>query len=113
VNGWYGGLREDQRHYLGLTLGRYVEDPAWDLIRMAWGSVAAVAVAPLQDVLSLGNEARMNRPGVADGNWKWRVRYDQFRPDVVEKLRDLTTLYNRVPAEQEADRKRQEAIARG
>ncbi|MBA4067806.1 MAG: 4-alpha-glucanotransferase [Isosphaera sp.] len=109
VNGWYGGLREDQRRYLGLTLGRYVEDPAWDLIRMAWSSVAAVAIAPLQDVLSLGNEARMNKPGVADGNWKWRVRYDQFRPEVVEKMRDLTTLYNRVPAEQEAEARRRAA----
>ena len=45
-----------------------------------------LAIAPLQDVLSLGNEARMNKPGVAEGNWRWRFRLDQFRPDVIERL---------------------------
>ena len=57
--------------------------PPWDLIRLAWSSVAAIAIAPLQDVLGLGNEARMNKPGVADGNWRWRFRLDQFRPELI------------------------------
>jgi 4-alpha-glucanotransferase len=99
VNGWFAGLNEHDRHYLGLTLGHYIGDPAWELIRMAWASVAVVAVAPLQDVLSLGNEARMNTPGVAEGNWRWRFRLDQFRPEVIDRVRDFTTLYNRVPKE--------------
>ena len=47
-------------------------DPAWSLIEVAWTSRAALAVAPLQDVLDLGNEARMNLPGTEDGNWHWR-----------------------------------------
>jgi 4-alpha-glucanotransferase len=97
VNGWYGNLNDRDRHYLGLTLGKPVTDPAWDLIRSAWSSVAVVAVAQLQDVLGLGNEARMNKPGVAEGNWRWRFRLDQFRPEVIDRLRDLTVLYNRDP----------------
>jgi 4-alpha-glucanotransferase len=98
VNGWYGNLQDRDRHYLGITLGHYVGDPAWELIRLAWASVAVVAVAPLQDVMSLGNDARMNKPGVAEGNWRWRFRLDQFRPEVIDRLRDMTTLYNRAPA---------------
>jgi 4-alpha-glucanotransferase len=97
VNGWYANLQQKDKHYLGLTLGHYVGDPAWELIRLAWASVAVVAIAPLQDILSLGNEARMNKPGVAEGNWRWRFRLDQFRPDVIGRLAELTALYNRVP----------------
>jgi 4-alpha-glucanotransferase len=97
TNGWYGGLTDKDKNYLALTLGHAIGDPAWDLIRSAWSSVAALAVAPLQDVLSLGNEARMNKPGVATGNWGWRFRLDQFRPDLISRLGDFTTLYNRVP----------------
>ncbi len=97
VNGWWGRLSDHDRHYLGITLGHHIGDPAWELIRFAWASVASLAVAPLQDVLSLGNEARMNKPGVATGNWRWRFRLDQFRPEIIDRLRDMTTLYNRVP----------------
>jgi len=98
TNGWYGLLNEHDRNYLALTLGKPVGDPAWELIRLAWSSVAVLAVVPLQDILSLGNEARMNKPGTAEGNWRWRFRLDQFRPEAIERMRDLTTLYNRVPA---------------
>jgi 4-alpha-glucanotransferase len=95
TNGWYGSLNDRDRNYLALTIGHPIGDAAWDLIRSIWSSVAVLAVAPLQDVLSLGNEARMNRPGVAEGNWRWRFKLDQFRPDLIDRLRDLTTLYNR------------------
>jgi 4-alpha-glucanotransferase len=97
VNGWFGRLAEHDRRYLGLTLGKYIEDPAWDLIRYAWSSVAVLAVTPFQDVLGLGNEARMNTPGVAAGNWRWRFRLDQFRHDLIGRMAEFTTLYNRVP----------------
>jgi 4-alpha-glucanotransferase len=100
VNGWYATISDKDRNYLALTLGKGIGDPAWDLIRAAWASVAVLAVAPLQDILSLGGSARMNRPGVAEGNWQWRFRGDQFRHDLVGRLADLTTLYNRVPKEQ-------------
>jgi 4-alpha-glucanotransferase len=97
ANGWYGNLSERDKHYLGLTLGHYVGDAAWDLIRLGWSSVATIAIATLQDLLGLGNEARMNKPGVATGNWRWRFRSDQFRPELIGKLAEFTTLYNRVP----------------
>jgi 4-alpha-glucanotransferase len=96
VAGWYANLDDRSRHYLGITLGHYLGEVPWELIRLAWASVAVIAVAPLQDVMSLGNEARMNKPGVAEGNWRWRFRGDQFRPELIERVRDFTTLYNRV-----------------
>ncbi len=96
VNGWYGGLTEGNRHYLGITLGRHVTEPSWEMIRSAWSSVAVVAVAQFQDLLGLGNEARMNRPGVPEGNWRWRFRLEQFRPEMIHRIAEMTTLYNRV-----------------
>jgi 4-alpha-glucanotransferase len=99
VAGWYATLGDKDRHYLNLTLGRHVHNPAWDLTQAAWSSVAVLAVAPLQDLMGLGSDARMNKPGVAEGNWRWRFRGEQFRHDLIGRLADLTTLYNRVPAE--------------
>jgi 4-alpha-glucanotransferase len=98
VAGWYAALNERDRNYLAQTLGQGGGDVAWNLMRAAWGSVAALAVAPLQDVLGMGGEARMNRPGIAEGNWRWRFRLDQFRPDAIGRVAELTTLYNRAPA---------------
>lgn len=96
VNGWWAGLSEHSRHYLGITLGHYINEPAWDLIRMAWSSVATLAIAPMQDVLGLGNEARMNRPGTATGNWRWRFNFHQLCQNHIERLREFTYIYNRL-----------------
>jgi 4-alpha-glucanotransferase len=95
--GWYAKLSDRDRWTLGEYLGRPANSPAWELIRYAWSSVAVLAVAPLQDILELGSEARMNVPGVAEGNWRWRFRTDQLRPEAVERLAGLTALFNRVP----------------
>lgn len=67
----------------------------WDLIRLAWSSVADVAMAPLQDVLGLGREARMNLPGTSTGNWKWRVTEAALTPQVADRLGELTAIYGR------------------
>jgi 4-alpha-glucanotransferase len=99
VNGWYATLDDRNRNYLATTLGKGIGDPAWDLIRAAWASVSTLAIAPLQDLLSMGSDSRMNKPGIATGNWRWRFRLDQFRPDVINRLAELTSLYNRVPVE--------------
>jgi 4-alpha-glucanotransferase len=96
TNGWYARISDQDRWALGEYLGRPADSPAWELIRYAWGSVAVLAVAPLQDVLELGSEARMNVPGVANGNWRWRFRWEQFPSGAVERLERLTALYNRV-----------------
>ena len=66
-------------------------DPAWELIRLAWSSVADLAIAPAQDVLNLGSSARMNTPGRPTGNWRWRMTDSQWRNQVSDRLADLTT----------------------
>jgi 4-alpha-glucanotransferase len=63
---------------------------AWDLIRLAWSSSAALAIAPLQDLLNLGREGRMNVPGRAEGNWTWRCTKEMLSAADFHSLRDLT-----------------------
>ena len=70
---------------------------AWDLIRLAWASVADTAVAPLQDVLSLGSDARMNLPGHPSGHWRWRFTAAMLTPALLDRLADLTEVYGRIP----------------
>ena len=65
-------------------------DPAWSLIAAAWASRAALAIAPLQDVLRLGNEARMNLPGTETGNWSWRFKRRALTAELAGELRDVT-----------------------
>jgi 4-alpha-glucanotransferase len=97
TNGWWATLDEKNRGYLAAYIGRRVEDPAWDMIRLAWSSVSSIAIAPMQDVLSLGVGTRMNRPGVASGNWGWRYQTSQFHAGLSDRLSGLTELYNRLP----------------
>ncbi|MGN6719243.1 MAG: 4-alpha-glucanotransferase, partial [Candidatus Binatia bacterium] len=63
---------------------------SWELLRLAWSSVAALAIAPLQDVLNLGAEARMNVPGRAEGNWRWRCTRELLSAAEFSALRELT-----------------------
>lgn len=85
--------KERQRalKYLG-TDGREIN---WDFIRLALMSVANTAIMPLQDVLGLGAEARMNTPGVNGGNWRWRFTADMLTDAVRDRLRELTDIYGR------------------
>ena len=90
---WYEDSNEEQRRnlwgYLGRTPGASAEvAPA--LMRLAWSSLAALAIAPLQDLLDLGRGNRMNVPGQAGGNWRWRVTEDAMSAQAFEWLRDLT-----------------------
>jgi 4-alpha-glucanotransferase len=85
--------RETTLRYLG-TDGHEI---AWDLIRLALASVADTAIVPIQDILGLGTGARMNLPGTAVGNWRWRLRTGELRAESADRLRDLTTLYDRCP----------------
>jgi 4-alpha-glucanotransferase len=83
--------REFARKYLG-TAG---EEINWDLIRAALASVADVAIIPLQDILGLGSEARMNLPARASGNWRWRFSRSQITPEIAVHLREITEVYDR------------------
>jgi 4-alpha-glucanotransferase len=95
---WYEELPEDQRRnlwsYLNRTLGSSAE-AAPELMRMAWSSLAALAIAPLQDLLNLGSEARMNVPGRPEGNWRWRAREDMLSSQAFQWLRELTEVAKR------------------
>jgi len=67
------------------------------MIRLAYGSVAELAVIPLQDALGLGSEARMNVPSQPEGNWSWRAREEDFANDRNATLRRLADLAGRLP----------------
>ena len=67
----------------------------WDFIRTVWASVANTAVVPLQDVLGLGTEARMNLPNSTSGNWSWRYEAGALNDDIAERLKNFTELYGR------------------
>jgi len=75
--------------YLKRSAGTATE-AAPALLELAWRSTAALAMAPLQDVLNLGKEARMNQPGRAGGNWRWRYTADRLSESTFQSLRDLT-----------------------
>ena len=93
--GWCEGLTSEELRFLRRYCPPTGDDVAWDLIRLAWGSVADYALTPLQDILSLGTEARMNYPGRPAGNWRWRFTADQLRSAHLEKLQELTETYQR------------------
>jgi 4-alpha-glucanotransferase len=83
---------EHARRYLSLD-GREVH---WEFIRAALASVAETAVVPAQDLVGLGSDARMNRPGTDSGNWRWRLLPGQLSPEIVRKLAIMTATYERL-----------------
>lgn len=95
---WYAGLPDRERQnlwrYMKLPEGE-VRDAAPELLRLAWSSPAALAITPLQDLLNLGGEARMNVPGRAEGNWRWRATPQMLSAWNFQWLRDLTKVSNR------------------
>jgi 4-alpha-glucanotransferase len=91
--GWFDELPYWQKR----CVWDYLRRPAGDsreisaaLIDLAWSSSAGLAIAPLQDLLNLGNDARMNVPGRAEGNWRWRCSEDMLAPATFQWLGELT-----------------------
>jgi 4-alpha-glucanotransferase len=95
THGWYHTLTPDELRFLRGYAPSTDNDISWDLIRMAWESVADFAIAPLQDVVSLGSEARMNRPGEPSGNWRWRFRAEMLSEQLIDRLAEWTVIYER------------------
>lgn len=93
--GWYRATDDRSRHRYRVYAGRDGSEPGWDLIRLAWASVAEWAVAPLQDVYNLDTAHRMNTPGTIEGNWTWRAPWLDF--GAADRLRTLTEAYGRRP----------------
>jgi 4-alpha-glucanotransferase len=95
---WYEGRTEQEKAYLDLYAPPTDPEIEWRLMRMALSSPCVFSVVPLQDVLGLGAEARMNRPGTASGqNWTWRAPEGILDDAALRRLRELTTLYGRAP----------------
>ncbi|MBA2668451.1 MAG: 4-alpha-glucanotransferase [Trueperaceae bacterium] len=95
--GWYAQAPEAERDFVRRYLARDDDAIAWELWRVASLSVADIAIAPLQDLLGLGSEARMNTPGVASGNWGWRFAWEAIPAWLPGQLRELAEVYGRVP----------------
>jgi 4-alpha-glucanotransferase len=96
TRGWYEKAPEVERDFVRRYLGRSDEAIAWELWRLASSSVADLAIAPLQDLLGLGSEARMNTPGVAAGNWTWRFTWEMIPEWLAPQLRDMAEVHGRV-----------------
>lgn len=91
---------EAERSFIRRYLGPgWADDVTHGMIRLAWASVADTAIAPLQDLLRLGSEARMNTPGVGQGNWSWRFRADELTPEHRSWLAEQTAVFNRFHGE--------------
>ena len=94
--GWYGSLRPECKEKVRRYTHNIQESRlSLDFVQACIGSVAAYAVVPLQDILCLGSEARMNTPGVPAGNWGWRYKKDALREETVAELRNMCALYGR------------------
>jgi 4-alpha-glucanotransferase len=98
--GWFAAASKPERLYATRYLGTDGSCIADDLIRLALSSTANTAIVPLQDVLDLGSEARMNTPGVPEGNWTWRVQSEQLDPARADCLAQSTTTYGRSQTDQ-------------
>ncbi len=90
------GEREFTRNYLNSIHTDYGQ-LVWDFIREAYRSVAELCIVPLQDYLCKGREARINTPGVAEGNWQWRLKPDFLSEDLARSIRKLSETYSRLP----------------
>lgn len=95
ARGWYESAPEAEKDFARRYLRVDGSDFAWDLIRAGWRSVAVFALAPMQDLLSLGTEARMNYPSRLGGNWEWRMTEAALSPSLQQALHELNTLYSR------------------
>jgi 4-alpha-glucanotransferase len=95
VLGWYKSAPEKERDLCRRYLASSGADISWDMIRAVWRSVARVAIAPMQDFLSLDTDARMNYPGKPSGNWGWRLAPDCIDDHLLARMAEVNFLYDR------------------
>jgi 4-alpha-glucanotransferase len=95
VVGWFEKAKNEDREYVLAYLNSDGKNIARDFARLAMASVAYTAIIPMQDLLGLGNEARMNLPGTTQSNWQWRMKPGQAKEALAEELGRLTKLYAR------------------
>ncbi|MGH9563683.1 MAG: 4-alpha-glucanotransferase, partial [Terracidiphilus sp.] len=95
TQGWWEAATETEQESVEALVGPVNGRPTWPLIRAAQASVAQIAIAPAQDLLELGVEARMNMPSVAEGNWSWRAPEHCWTPELEERLAAITDVTDR------------------
>jgi len=100
ARGWFGAEstpkeRERLFRYIGREIS--IDEFPREIVRLAMMSIADTVVIPFQDVLGLGEETRMNRPAIPEGNWEWRLVPDQLVPSVAGMLAGMTETYGRAP----------------
>ena len=95
VKGWFEKAKPEDRKYVLDYMNTTGKDISMDFLRLAWASVAHTAIVPMQDLLGLGNEARMNLPGTTTSNWMWRSKSKDFSKELALQLANLTLLYGR------------------
>jgi 4-alpha-glucanotransferase len=99
ARGWFENeATESEKESLRKYIGRDVsaENVSWELIKLAMTSVADIAILPMQDILNLGSQARMNLPSTTVGNWQWRLEENDITPDLIKRLKDLTYISGRL-----------------
>ena len=99
IQGWYRQVNdEDKEMCINYMNNRYNQDQDkhWDFICLAMRSVANTCIIPVQDYLGLGDEARINTPSTLGNNWVWRMDYNSFNKEIIEKIKTLTKLYGRL-----------------
>lgn len=94
--GWWQSRGEDERRWVVRYLGYEPEAIEWAVIQMGMASVANTAIFPMQDLLGLGSKARMNQPGMAQGNWAWRMAPGLDLSATAARLRAMARMYNRI-----------------
>lgn len=102
--GWFNQLSDYERDKVQTYLGHFSPDGIqWDLIRLAMSSIANIAIIPVQDLLGLGTEARMNFPSKAEGNWAWRYQSGTLTQELSQRLKQLTFSFGRAPIPQHSE----------
>jgi 4-alpha-glucanotransferase len=94
---WTSAVKDHERRAAEAYFGNGEDGIHWAMIRSAQSSVANLCVFPLQDVLGLGSDARMNTPSVEQGNWRWRYAEDDLQPELAGRLASLVRLFDRIP----------------
>ena len=95
TRGWYESASEYSRDKVRRYMNTNANSIHWDFLRTCLGTIADYAIIPMQDILGLGEEGRMNVPGIAQDNWAWRYREEDISDDLAEGLRETTKLYGR------------------
>jgi 4-alpha-glucanotransferase len=97
--GWLKNCSENEKEAASVYFGDSSDGIHWAMIRAAETSIAKLCVIPLQDVLGLDSDCRMNIPSHPEGNWTWRYRPEDLKPELARKLGDITELADRAPSD--------------